>query len=135
MDYYFYDGGRGLWGPLGCWLLGLLGRGSIHRQNLVSDDISYPGEIEFQLRPARLSMAWLSCTHVHTYMSRGMYMWTCVHAKMPSMGKKRLVIDLNDVDHAELVRKSRIAALTVSNYVRKSPGLPLERQGVKRSEV
>ena len=54
---------------------------------------------------------------------------------MPSMGKKRLVIDLNDVDHAELVKKARGSGLTVSNYVRKSTGLPLERQGVKRSEV
>jgi hypothetical protein len=50
------------------------------------------------------------------------------------MGKKRLVIDLNDVDHAELVKKARGAGLTVSNYVRKSTGLPLERQGVKRPE-
>ena len=51
------------------------------------------------------------------------------------MGKKRLVIDLNDVDHAELVKKAREAGMTVANYVRKSTGLPLERQGVKRHEV
>src|ERR1035441_6327440 len=44
------NGGGDWWGPLGCWLLGLLGRRGIPRQNLVSDDISYPGEIEFQLR-------------------------------------------------------------------------------------
>ena len=64
-----------------------------------------------------------------------MYIWTCVHGKLPSMGKKRLVIDLNDVDHAELVSKARSASLTVSNFVRKSTGLPLERQGVKRPEL
>src|ERR1017187_7977476 len=68
-------------------------------------------------------------------MSRIMYIWTCVHGKLPSMGKKRLVIDLNDVDHAELVSKARSASLTVSNFVRKSTGLPLERQGVKRPEL
>ena len=51
------------------------------------------------------------------------------------MGKKRLVIDLNDVDHAELVSKAREAGMTVANYVRKSTGLPLERQGVKRPEA
>ena len=67
-------------------------------------------------------------------MSRRMYVWTYVHGKMSAMGKKRLVIDLNDVDHAELVKKARSAGLTVSNYVRKSTGLPLERQGVKRPE-
>ena len=51
------------------------------------------------------------------------------------MGKKRLIVDLLDVDHAELVRKARDAGLTVSNFVRQSCGLPLEHQGKKRAEV
>jgi hypothetical protein len=50
------------------------------------------------------------------------------------MGRKRLIVDLLETDHAELVKKARAAGLTVSNFVRQSCGLPLERQGVKRSE-
>ncbi len=50
------------------------------------------------------------------------------------MGKKRLVIDLNDADHAALTHKARAAGSTVANYVRAAVGLPLERQGVKRAE-
>jgi hypothetical protein len=49
------------------------------------------------------------------------------------MGKKRLIVDLQDVDHAELVRKARDAGLTVSNFVRQSCGPPLEHQGKKRA--
>jgi len=51
-----------------------------------------------------------------------------------TMGKKRLVIDLNDIDHAKLVEDAKAAGLTVSNYVRKSTGLPQERQGIKRPD-
>lgn len=48
------------------------------------------------------------------------------------MGKKRVVIDLNDIDHGELVKGARKAELTISNYIRRAVGLPEERQGVKR---
>lgn len=48
------------------------------------------------------------------------------------MGKKRLIVDLLDIDHAALSEKARAAGLSVSNFVRQSCGLPLERQGVKR---
>ena len=48
------------------------------------------------------------------------------------MGKKRLVIDLNDADHAKLVKDARAIGMTVANYVRRAVDLPLERQGVKR---
>jgi hypothetical protein len=51
------------------------------------------------------------------------------------MGKKRLIVDLLDLDHADLVNRSREAGLTVSNYVRQACGLPLEHQGKKRVEA
>lgn len=50
------------------------------------------------------------------------------------MGKKRLIVDLLDVDHAMLVKKARAAQMTVSNYVRQACGLPLEHQGKKRPQ-
>jgi len=48
-----------------------------------------------------------------------------------AMGKKRLVIDLAEADHAALVKKARKAETTVDNFVRQAVGLPLQRQGVK----
>jgi hypothetical protein len=51
------------------------------------------------------------------------------------MPKKRLIVDLLDVDHAELVQKARAVGLTVSNFVRQRCGLPLEHQGKKRPEA
>jgi len=47
------------------------------------------------------------------------------------MGKKRLVIDLDENQHQGLSKDARAKGLTVSNYVRQAIGLPLERQGVK----
>jgi hypothetical protein len=65
-----------------------------------------------------------------------MYIWTYVFAMMGlQMGKKRLIVDLLDVDHAELVQRARDAGLTVSNYVRRACGLPLEHQGKRRVEA
>ncbi len=49
------------------------------------------------------------------------------------MGKKRLVIDLDESEHEALVKKARKASLTVSNYVRGAINLPMLRQGVKRA--
>ena len=54
-----------------------------------------------------------------------------VHAKIAAMGKKRLVLNLEEAHHKGLVDRARAAEMTVSNYVRKALGLPLERQGVK----
>jgi hypothetical protein len=51
------------------------------------------------------------------------------------LGKKRLIVDLLDVDHATLVNKARAVGLTVSNFVRQACGLPLEHQGKKRAET
>jgi hypothetical protein len=48
------------------------------------------------------------------------------------MGKKRMVIDLNDADYVKVAEAARSAGMTVSNYVRNAVGIPLERQGVKR---
>ena len=48
------------------------------------------------------------------------------------MGKKRLVIDLDETEHGALVQQARKANLTVSNYVRRAIDLPMLRQGVKR---
>ena len=45
------------------------------------------------------------------------------------MGKKRLVIDLDETQHLALVRKARSVEMTVSNYVRKVLGFPPEHQG------
>ena len=50
------------------------------------------------------------------------------------MGKKRLVIDLTDTEHNGLVRAARKQDLTLSNYVRKTLGVPLRQQGVKHPE-
>jgi len=50
------------------------------------------------------------------------------------MGKKRLVIDLTDVEHAGLVRTAREFNLTLSNYVRKTLKIPLRQQGIKHSQ-
>jgi hypothetical protein len=52
-----------------------------------------------------------------------------------SMGKKRLIVDLLDADHAELAGKAREAGMTISNFVRLACGLPLEHQGKKRAET
>jgi hypothetical protein len=51
------------------------------------------------------------------------------------MVKKRLVIDLNQVDHAALVQAARAIDSTVANYVRRALNLPLQRQGVKAAET
>jgi len=51
-----------------------------------------------------------------------------------AMGKKRLIVDLDETEHRALVNSARAADMTVSNYVRKALSLPLLRQGVKRSE-
>jgi hypothetical protein len=51
---------------------------------------------------------------------------------MSEMGKKRLVIDLDEADHAALVKKARKAEMTVANFVRQAVELPLQRQGVKQ---
>jgi hypothetical protein len=50
------------------------------------------------------------------------------------MKRKRLVIDLREEDHTLLVKKARLAGLTIANYVRKATGLPLEQQGIKTPE-
>jgi hypothetical protein len=50
------------------------------------------------------------------------------------MGKKRLVMDLTQAEHDELVRDARRLGLTVSNYVRKTLNIPLRQQGVKHLE-
>jgi hypothetical protein len=50
------------------------------------------------------------------------------------MGKKRMVIDLNDTDYLKVSESARAAGMTVSNFVRQAIGIPLERQGVKRPE-
>ena len=50
-----------------------------------------------------------------------------------AMGKKRMVIDLNDADYLKVAESARAAGMTVSNFVRKAVGVPLERQGVKRA--
>jgi hypothetical protein len=52
----------------------------------------------------------------------------------PDMGKKRLIVDLDETEHRALVEDSRAADMTVSNYVRKALKLPLLKQGVKRPE-
>jgi hypothetical protein len=48
------------------------------------------------------------------------------------MEKKRLVIDMNKLDYMDLARQAKRSELTVSNYVRRAVGLPMERQGVRR---
>jgi hypothetical protein len=50
------------------------------------------------------------------------------------MGKKRLIVDLDETEHRALVNRARAIDMTVSNYVRKALELPLLKQGVKRPE-
>jgi predicted HicB family RNase H-like nuclease len=52
-----------------------------------------------------------------------------------AMGKKRLIVDLDETEHRALVNSARAADMTVSNYVRKALSLPLLKQGVKRPEL
>jgi len=47
------------------------------------------------------------------------------------MGKKRLVIDLDESEHTELVAQARHVNMTLANYIRNAVDLPLQRQGVK----
>jgi hypothetical protein len=47
------------------------------------------------------------------------------------MGKKRIIVEVNEVDYKRLVEDARGVGATLSNYIRKAVGLPLERQGVK----
>lgn len=46
-----------------------------------------------------------------------------------------MVIDLNDADYLKVAESARSAGMTVSNFVRRAVGIPLERQGVKRPEA
>ena len=73
------------------------------------------------------------CTYVQ--VNTGMYICTYLCDRIRAMGKKRLVIDLEESDHSTLVAKARQADLTVSNYVRKALRLPLEKQGIKRKRL
>ena len=56
---------------------------------------------------------------------------TCYDA---AMGKKRLIVDLDETEHRALVNRARAVDMTVSNFVRKALALPLLKQGVKRQE-
>jgi hypothetical protein len=47
------------------------------------------------------------------------------------MGRKRLVISLDETEHATLMKTARDAGDTLSNWVRTALGLPSVRQGVK----
>ena len=51
-----------------------------------------------------------------------------------AMGKKRLIVDLDETEHRALVNCARAVDMTVSNYVRKALELPLLKQGVKRPQ-
>ncbi|MCW5976928.1 MAG: hypothetical protein KIT09_02570 [Bryobacteraceae bacterium] len=44
---------------------------------------------------------------------------------------KRLIVNMSDADHKTLRSKALAEDLTLSNYVRRALGLPMERQGVK----
>jgi hypothetical protein len=48
------------------------------------------------------------------------------------MGKKRLIVEIDENDFHDLREKARRLELSIANYVRKALALPLERQGVKR---
>jgi hypothetical protein len=48
------------------------------------------------------------------------------------MGRKRLIVEIDENDFLELREKARRLELSIANYVRKALVLPLERQGVKR---
>ena len=56
------------------------------------------------------------------------------HGTVPGMGKKRLIVDLDETEHRGLVEDARALNMTVSNYVRKALSLSLLKQGVKRPE-
>jgi hypothetical protein len=47
------------------------------------------------------------------------------------MGKKRLIVEVDETQHRKLLEEARSKDLTLSNYVRSALHLPLERQGVK----
>ena len=64
-----------------------------------------------------------------------MYICPYVCDIIANMGKKRLVIDLDEADHAALVKKARKSEMTVANFVRQAVGLPLQRQGVKQTAL
>jgi predicted DNA binding CopG/RHH family protein len=46
---------------------------------------------------------------------------------------RRLVVNLHEEDYAALKKKANAAGLNISNFIRQACGLPLEKQGVKRS--
>lgn len=50
------------------------------------------------------------------------------------MGKKRLIVDLDETEHKLLIKKARALDMTLSNLVRSVLDLPLLKQGVKRQE-
>jgi hypothetical protein len=76
-------------------------------------------------------------TYVHMDSQEGkMNMGTDVQTCYDSaMGKKRLIVDLDETEHRGLVNSARAVDMTVSNYVRKALSLPLLKQGVKRPEA
>jgi len=50
----------------------------------------------------------------------------------PPMGKKRLIVEIDENDFRTLRDAARHLELSLANYVRKKLALPLEKQGVKR---
>jgi len=50
------------------------------------------------------------------------------------MGKKRLIVDLDEEEHKLLTKRARALDMTLSNLVRSVLELPLLKQGVKRPE-
>jgi hypothetical protein len=64
-----------------------------------------------------------------------MYTSPAVHLWYNSaMGKKRLIVDLDEAEHGAVSEKARAAKMSVANYVRRALDLPPVKWGVKRAE-
>jgi hypothetical protein len=50
------------------------------------------------------------------------------------MGKKRLIVDLDEAEHGAVSEKARVAKMSVANYVRGALDLPPVKWGVRRAE-
>jgi hypothetical protein len=67
--------------------------------------------------------------------STNVYMYLSLWYSAQKMGRKRLVMNLDEVEHAALMKKARAGGDTLSNFVRKALGLQPVRQGIKAPAV
>ena len=60
------------------------------------------------------------------------YLLTTVRQRAQYVNMKRLIIEVQDKQHAALKRKCARLGITIANYFRQQEGWPLEQQGARK---